>query len=68
MSATCTGTPCQRTCSNGGEEGAFWAFHDIAEAKLVARRMSELGKSDGIHVTVGKGLYDDQVFFATVTY
>ncbi len=30
--------------------------------------MGFLGKSDGIHVTVGKGLYDAQVFFATVTF
>ena len=63
-----TGTPCQRTRRSDGEEYTFWAFHDIAEAKLVAKRMSELGKADGIHVTVGKGMYNGQVFFATATY
>lgn len=47
-------TPFRSVYTDGeGYENACWLFHDTVEVRLVARRMSQLGASDGIRVTFG---------------
>lgn len=64
---TLPSTPCQKSSTFEGEVSTYWVFHDVHEAKLVAKRMSELGKVDGIRVTVSEGLYGP-CYHAAVTY
>ena len=61
-------TPHQSTSSFEGEENVYWAFHDTIEARLVARRMSQLGASDGIRVTLEKHPNGYYYFFAQAKF
>lgn len=62
------GTPHQATSTFEGEVSVYWRFHDVHEARLVARRMSQLGQADGIRVSVESHPNGFYYFRAVATY